>query len=364
MLYIIIILILFLISFIIYYEVNKKKIQQHIEKIYLQENREKILNQLQTEKQFVEDELLLASQRLEEEKQRIDALVKKGTDNIRFLEMKLANLEQTFQEKKQQQENFLLLDRERQLQAIQDVVSERKARVDADIEAYRELETQKARTTLEAITQTRRAEEEANLKLFLEGLARCKQDVQVELDRIKAELDDYKQKQQVVNEAILRQRELEEKQDFYRVKLTDDAKQDIKYLMSIIDNIKNQTLLYKLIWSEYIQKPFGDMLKNVTGGKEIKCVIYKITNINTQEIYIGKTKADVTKRWTEHIKTSLNIGTVARSKIHDALFRHWDDFTFEILEEVDDELKLSQREKYYINFYQSNIYGYNMNSGG
>ena len=106
------------------------------------------------------------------------------------------------------------------------------------------------------------------------------------------------------------------------------------------------------------------MLKNVTGGKEIKCVIYKITNTNTQEIYIGKTKADVTKRWTEHIKTSLNIGTVARSKIHDALFRHWDEFTFEILEEVSYESKLSQREKYYINFYQSNIYGYNMNSGG
>ena len=106
------------------------------------------------------------------------------------------------------------------------------------------------------------------------------------------------------------------------------------------------------------------MLKNVTGGKEIKCVIYKITNINTQEIYIGKTKADVTKRWTEHIKTSLNIGTVARSKIHDALFRHWDEFTFEILEVVSDEAKLSQREKYYISFYQTNIYGYNMNGGG
>ena len=106
------------------------------------------------------------------------------------------------------------------------------------------------------------------------------------------------------------------------------------------------------------------MTKNVTGGKEIKCVIYKITNTNTGEIYIGKTKADVTKRWTEHIKTSLNIGTVARSKIHNAMFNHWDEFTFEILERVDDETKLSTREKFYINFYESNIYGYNMNSGG
>jgi hypothetical protein len=78
---------------------------------------------------------------LEEEKQRLEALIKKGTDDIRFLEVKLENLDRTFKEKKQEQENFLLLDRERQLQAIQDVVAERKARVDADVEAYRELET-------------------------------------------------------------------------------------------------------------------------------------------------------------------------------------------------------------------------------
>jgi hypothetical protein len=46
------------------------------------------------------------------------------------------------------------------------------------------------------------------------------------------------------------------------------------------------------------------------------------------------------------------------------LFGHWDEFSFEILEKVSDESLLSSREKFYINFYQSNIYGYNMNSGG
>ena len=135
-------------------------------------------------------------------------------------------------------------------------------------------------------------------------------------------------------------------------------------MISIIDNIKNKQLLYKLIWSEYLQKPFNEMLKRILEGKEVRCVIYKITNLKTGEIYIGKTKAEVSKRWTEHIKTSLNIGTIARSKIHIMLFEHWDEFSFEILEKVSDESLLSSREKFYINFYQSNIYGYNMNSGG
>ena len=251
-----------------------------------------------------------------------------------------------------------------QTQFLDETINARKEGINAEIEAFKEIQTQKAWNVISAETDAMQKFAEEGIKSMWDEFAQNTQDLQLELERIKAELEEYKKKQQAVNEAILRQRELDEKQDFYRVKLTDEAKQDIKYLVSIIDNIKNSTLLYKLIWSEYIQKPFNTMLKNVTGGKEIKCVIYKITNINTQEIYIGKTKADVTKRWTEHIKTSLNIGTVARSKIHDALFRHWDEFTFEILEEVDDESKLSQREKYYINFYQSNIYGYNMNSGG
>jgi hypothetical protein len=46
----------------------------------------------------------------------------------------------------------------------------------------------------------------------------------------KTELDDYKKKQEAINEAILRQRELEEKQDFYRVCLSNDTVEDISLL--------------------------------------------------------------------------------------------------------------------------------------
>ena len=106
------------------------------------------------------------------------------------------------------------------------------------------------------------------------------------------------------------------------------------------------------------------MLNNIFGANVPKNVIYCIENIETHKKYIGKTSAEVSKRWTEHIKTSLNIGTIARSNIHIALFGHWDEFSFEVLEKVEDESQLSTREKFYINFYQSNIYGYNMNSGG
>ena len=106
------------------------------------------------------------------------------------------------------------------------------------------------------------------------------------------------------------------------------------------------------------------MLKNVLGATDPRNVIYSITNLKTNEIYIGKTKAEVSKRWSEHIKSSLNIGTIKSAKIHEALYNHWDEFAFAVVEKVPLEENLSMREKFYIDFYQSNIYGYNLKSGG
>jgi hypothetical protein len=54
--------------------------------------------------------------------------------------------------------------------------------------------------------------------------------IQSMISDTKAELDDYKKKQEAINEAILRQRELEEKQDFYRVCLSNDTVEDISLL--------------------------------------------------------------------------------------------------------------------------------------
>ena len=412
MTYLFIITLLLLIAFIIYYAVNKKKIQQHIEKVYLEENRQEILKQLQTEKQFVEDELLLASRRLEEERERIDALIKKGTDDIRFLEQKKETLERHLDEKREEQEKFLLLNRQRieseitayqevethkaqiairqvqqeketsallfeqkkreqeqwlvdnkqqQLQAIEDVVAERKARVDADVEAYRELETQKARTALDTETQARRAQEEATLKQFLDGLAQCKQEVEAELERVKAELADYKQKQQVINEAILRQRAIEEKQDFYRVCLSENTIDDIKLLQEIRQKLHNSESLNKLIYDVYVSKAVAEMVKRVLNGSA-PSGIYKITRIKTGEIYIGKS-TNIKDRWTQHCKTVYGAGTIAHSILHTTMQRDGlEQFTFEVIEEVPKE-KLTEREKYWIEFYGSKEYGMNEKNG-
>lgn len=203
------------------------------------------------------------------------------------------------------------------------------------------------------------AQEAANFKAAQERKL-IEKETQQKID----ELDAYRAKVDAANKEILRRRALEEKQEFYSIQISESTKRDINYLLSIVDNFNNKEAIYKLIWSEYIQAPFKSMLNRVLQNRDPRNVIYMIQNFETKEIYIGKTKAEVSKRWTEHIKTSLNIGAISRTKIHTSLFNHWDKFVFSILEEVPDNANLNEREKYYINFYQSDIYGYNIKSGG
>lgn len=184
-----------------------------------------------------------------------------------------------------------------------------------------------------------------------------------ELDIIKNELNEFQAKRSAINEQMRREEELANEIDFHRIILAPADKEDISFLISIEQKINNKEILYKLIWSEYIQKPFNQMIKNICGNNSHKNVIYCIENINNHKKYIGKTSAEVSKRWTEHVKNSLNIGGIKKQLVHEAMFGHWDEFTFSIIEEVQNE-KISEREKYYISFFETDKYGYNLKSGG
>ena len=184
-----------------------------------------------------------------------------------------------------------------------------------------------------------------------------------ETKKIQNELEDFRTQREAINQAIALENSKEEEKLKHQISLSLQDKEDIKYLLSIEEKINNKQLLRKLIWSEYLQKPFNEMLKRLFLGNPPKNVIYCIENIHNHKKYIGKTSAEVSKRWTEHIKTSLEIGTIKSQNIHKALYGHWDEFTFSVIV-VSGKEKISADEKYYIKFFESDIYGYNMKSGG
>ena len=201
----------------------------------------------------------------------------------------------------------------------------------------------------------------ANIKL--EMMQFEKEEAEKEIKEIKASLEEERSKRAAVNEEIRKQEEKEKYNEIHSVNLTDNEKEDIHFLLSLEERLHNKQALYKLVWSTYLQQAYKNTFHNILGNKDPKNVIYCIENINTGKKYIGKTSAEVSKRWTEHIKTSLNIGSIKSTNIHKALYNHWDEFIFYIIAETEKE-KLSELEKYYIKFYESDKYGYNIKAGG
>jgi group I intron endonuclease len=103
------------------------------------------------------------------------------------------------------------------------------------------------------------------------------------------------------------------------------------------------------------------MIKRVTSGKEISG-IYKITRLSTGEIYIGKS-TNIVNRWRQHTKSCYHCGTISHSMLHTTMEKDGiENFTWEILEEVP-KAQLSEREAYWIKFYDSKNYGLNEREG-
>ena len=246
-----------------------------------------------------------------------------------------------------------------------------RAEANKDINYYKSLKLKDVDSQIRDWTRSAQEAASFNTQLFQKDQERRQTELvsqtsilSGELEQLVLEIEDYKKQRQVINEEIQRSRAIKENQAFYQIQLDDAAKHDIQYLISIIDHFNNKEAIYKIIWTEYLQQPFKQMLNRVLGNTDPKNVIYMIKNLQTEEIYIGKTKAEVSKRWTEHIKTSLNIGQISRTNIHKALYNNWSNFAFTILEKVPTEANLSEREKFYIKFYGSDTYGYNIKSGG
>ena len=184
---------------------------------------------------------------------------------------------------------------------------------------------------------------------------------QVAINKINGQVDDC---QKLYASLISSYQIANEESDARRhVQISLTTREDIDFMLNYVSSrLKNPTIISKLIWSEYFQKPTNDMLDFVLPSRD--CAgIYKITNDETKEAYIGRS-VSVRKRLTDHIKSALGIDTIADQHVHQVMREKgiWN-FTFELIEECSRE-KLNEREKYYIEFFHTDQYGYNQKAGG
>lgn len=243
-----------------------------------------------------------------------------------------------------------------------------RAEANKDINYYKSLKLKDVDSQIQDWTRSAQEAASFNTKLFQQDQERRQTELvsqtsilSSELEQLVLEIEDYKKQRQVINEEIQRSRAIKENQAFYQIQLDDAAKHDIGLLYSIRSQFSKFDILDKIIYDNYIKSPAEEMIKRVTNGKEISG-IYKITRLATGEVYVGRS-VNILNRWRQHTKSCYHCGTISHSMLHTTMEKDGiENFTWEILEEVP-KAQLSEREAYWIKFYDSKNYGLNEREG-
>lgn len=191
-------------------------------------------------------------------------------------------------------------------------------------------------------------------------LNRKREECERDLDIIRSELAKIKSSRAAAIEAQLREQEIKDQATFYMLQLNEADRRDVAYLKSIEFNLREARPLRMLIWTTFYRDKLNDLAARV--GAIGACGIYKLTHIESGISYIGQAK-DIKTRWSDHVKCALGIDTPVTSQLY-AFMREKgvDTFTFEILEQCPAG-ELNEKEKFYIDLYQTYEYGLNGNKG-
>ena len=164
-------------------------------------------------------------------------------------------------------------------------------------------------------------------------------------------------------ERTLRQYDAEQQAKlFYTIQLPEEYHEDIEFLLTTVAaKIQHPDIISKLVWQEYVKPNLDDTFKRI----EIKSEpgIYKLTSLQNGKCYIGKS-TDVKKRIADHFKSTIGIKSIADQAVHHAILKEgfWN-WQIEVITYCDKE-KLSELEKYYIEFFKGQEFGYNKTGGG
>ena len=306
-------------------------------------------------KQYFREEWEEKEKELEQKVQiKEKSLEKQWTDAYQKHQLQLSNLDKEILNL----ESVLSEKEKRYNEVNQDLEVYKKGKIEEINSAAAEYEQRKRLENAKAIEEHNNSMKKASAELQ-EQLLRSEQVLKDEIKEIKAELEVERSKRAAINEEILRQRQVEENQDFYRIQLDPKDKNDIEILRDIAPRLRKPEAINKIIWQNYYQKPLAELRKRaaIEGPG-----VYKITRMKTNEIYIGQA-VNISTRWSEHCKAALGVGTLASSQLHRVMAEDGpEQFVFEVLEEVPKE-KLRERESYYIDFYDSKNCGLNSISG-
>lgn len=183
-------------------------------------------------------------------------------------------------------------------------------------------------------------------------------------DKIQKQENELKSLQETRAAAIAaarKEKEIQENKNDYCLILPIEESNDIEILRGIVKRIAKPRSILMAIWQAYYSPIAKQKFPKILGKTDV-CGIYKITNQETGECYIGQA-VDVRRRWMDHCKAGLGIDTPKGNQLYAAMLEYGlDSFSFELLLECEPS-QLNEKEKYFIKLYNSDAIGYNISKG-
>lgn len=217
----------------------------------------------------------------------------------------------------------------------------------------------------DTIYNTKMLQLEEKFKMENEKLSKRQKEIvdqyAADREKEKKELQSLKATRAAAIDAARKEKLINRKQEDYCLRIPIEEQNDVSILKSVRNRITKSRAVSMIIWSQYYQPVAKRLFPQILGEKDV-CGIYKITNQETGECYIGQAR-NVRERWNQHVKMGIGIDTPQGSKLYKAMQEYGIGcFSFELLESCSSE-KLNEKERYFIDLYSSSTLGYNSNKG-
>ena len=287
-------------------------------------------------RQYAEEDLKIAKEKREYEEYKLEECKKDlqaALDTYHDItDNKLKEIDASIEEQRQKRQEELDNALKEKQQYYQKLLQDTINYCDAQNESIRDAAEEKWREAIEQIAKYKQSIEEA--KERFESIERT-----------------------------LRAYDAEQQQKlFYTIQLPEEYKEDIEFLLTTVAaKVQHPDIISKLIWAEYVKPYLDDTFKRI----EIKSEpgIYKLTSLQNGKCYVGKS-TNVKNRIADHFKSAVGIKSIADQAVHHAILKEgfWN-WLIEVVTYCDKD-KLNEMEKYYIEFFKCQEFGYNKTGGG
>jgi len=205
-----------------------------------------------------------------------------------------------------------------------------------------------------------RKEQNRQLKIELaKWIEEEKLSAQIQVDQIQEWIEDWRSKQNAVVESYKKLDELKNKDSHHRISLSDDEEVELIELNKAISKLKNPLPFRKAVYDIYYKPKINELVLRVIGQRKITG-IYKITHIDSGRTYVGQS-VDIGNRWKQHAKRGSGAEPLTANKLYPAMLEFGlEAFHFEVIEEIADNNKLNEAEKYWQDYFKAQEFGYSI----